>query len=529
MLLNATDEARARKTAWWVLGALFVFRLLYVWPFISQFNLVGDESYYWDWGRNLDWGYFSKPPMIGWLMGVVGRVGHNSEAAIRIAPLLLGTVSLWLLFKLGEVFYDARTGLLAMLFGALSPANLALNLFFTIDAPLVLCWTASLIVAWRCVEKPESLARWSLLTLVLGVGYLSKQMMLVVPLVLIIFASLTPMHRALLRNKKMWCCIAVSLLFLTPVIVWNYQHNWITFQHTGHHFDSKQNASLLDHAGDFILFPLIQAGLFTPLTWLLMVAVAFGGFSKWRLLDGKERFLVAFCAPGLAVFFMLALRQEIHPNWPAAFYISATVLLAAWFNGRALTMLALPRLRSWRKPALVVAGVVMLLLYAAPFVIGAVGLKGNEKSDVALRMRGWSEVGEAAEKFLYKVPNPKQTFIVAMGHREHASALAFYMPSQPHVFRFDIEGRIESQYEIWPNPETAGFSGWDALVYWPSDEPPPLETLNRAFDNVEKIGEINIAIGKGRRFYQVFLAHKLDHWPKPKPREEPVNAMDEDK
>ena len=46
-----------------------ILRVVYL--FIFPLGLVGDESYYWEWGRNLDWGYYSKPPLIGWLMGAM--------------------------------------------------------------------------------------------------------------------------------------------------------------------------------------------------------------------------------------------------------------------------------------------------------------------------------------------------------------------------------------------------------------------------------------------------------------------------
>ena len=34
----------------------------------SDLDLIGDESYYWDWSRQPDWCYFSKPPMVAWLI-----------------------------------------------------------------------------------------------------------------------------------------------------------------------------------------------------------------------------------------------------------------------------------------------------------------------------------------------------------------------------------------------------------------------------------------------------------------------------
>ncbi|GIR53739.1 MAG: hypothetical protein CM15mP62_12100 [Rhodospirillaceae bacterium] len=31
---------------------------------ISELNLHGDEAQYWSWSQDLDWGYFTKPPLL---------------------------------------------------------------------------------------------------------------------------------------------------------------------------------------------------------------------------------------------------------------------------------------------------------------------------------------------------------------------------------------------------------------------------------------------------------------------------------
>ena len=61
---STPDQNWDRHFGGLLLGVV-LFRLVYVCFFVRQFDLAGDEAYYWDWGRRLDWGYFSKPPMIG--------------------------------------------------------------------------------------------------------------------------------------------------------------------------------------------------------------------------------------------------------------------------------------------------------------------------------------------------------------------------------------------------------------------------------------------------------------------------------
>ena len=50
-----------------------VYRFLVV--HISGISLFFDEAQYWDWSRQLAWGYFSKPPVVAALIGLSSAVG----------------------------------------------------------------------------------------------------------------------------------------------------------------------------------------------------------------------------------------------------------------------------------------------------------------------------------------------------------------------------------------------------------------------------------------------------------------------
>ncbi|HHD78267.1 MAG TPA: hypothetical protein ENK98_01290, partial [Epsilonproteobacteria bacterium] len=42
-------------------------------------DLYIDEAYYWVWSQNFDWGYYSKPPMIAWVISLAtGLAGESS-------------------------------------------------------------------------------------------------------------------------------------------------------------------------------------------------------------------------------------------------------------------------------------------------------------------------------------------------------------------------------------------------------------------------------------------------------------------
>ena len=50
---------------------------------VSQVELMFDEAQYWSWSLDPAWGYFSKPPLIAWLIGGENLVCGTSEFCAR--------------------------------------------------------------------------------------------------------------------------------------------------------------------------------------------------------------------------------------------------------------------------------------------------------------------------------------------------------------------------------------------------------------------------------------------------------------
>ena len=491
-----------------LLSGVFVLRLAFLLFFTAQADLAGDEAYYWDWGRRPDWGYFSKPPMIGWLMGLVGWLTGNAEWGIRLAPLLFGTATLAVLFALARRLYDARTGFLAALLILLTPANAGLNLFFTIDAPLLLMWSLALLLAWLAAERPACPWRWAALALVIGLGTLSKQMMLAFPAILLAFAVASPADRPLLKNPRLWLAVLAGMAFITPVLWWNTQHQWITLEHTKHHFETR-SLGFGEWLGRTLEFPALQALVYSPVTLAALAAVTILGLRHWRGLGRRERFLLVAAAPGLLLFCGLALRQKINPNWPAVFFVPAFLLAAAWMN-QALPFAARPFWKTW---SLRIGAGFVALVHLALLAVFLTDLKGHKKLN---EMRGWRETGLQAGRFLERVPRPQNTFVLTTGYRYDAAQLAFTMPQHPRTYRWERSGRVLSQYEVWPGPEER--LGDDALIFQNGRETPGklFRELRERFEKVESLGRVEVQLGEGnRRVFDVFLGHRLKSWTVP--------------
>ncbi len=519
LLFPGLDEDRLNRLAWrWVwLGSLM--RLLYA--ALHPMNLAGDEAYYWEWSRHLDWGYFSKPPGIAWLIAAATALGGVHTVTFRITSALLGVGSLALIRALAGRLFGARAAVLAVLLALATPANVLLNFMLTIDAPLVLCWSAALYCLWRWLGSDPPGAGWLAgLALALAAGYLAKQMMLVFPLLAILYLATSRAHRDRLRSPGFWLAISLSLLALLPPLWWNARHDWVTFHHTGGQIAGDTDDRPFGLT--FVEFLLTQAGVLSPILWFFVMATAVAGLRHFRRLGEAERFLVVFSAPALVVMTLMALRQTMLPNWAAVYYLAAVMLVAGWLAGHGRG-LGLPD--GWRratKPALILGLLMVVAGYLWSPALQIFDRAGDPRLDPMRRLIGHQAVAEAAAPLLAEVPRPEQTIVIALDHRYHASHFAFYLPGQPRVYRWERYDHVASQYELWPNPIEDGKTGWDAIIFVPGREKTVTRRFQGAFESFEPMGTLEVEISpRYEREYRVFLGRSLREWPEGLPLEKP--------
>ncbi|MFM1942252.1 MAG: hypothetical protein RI897_1234 [Verrucomicrobiota bacterium] len=511
-----SDSKGWSRHFWQVFWILLVLRVLFAVVFPLDF--AGDEAYYWDWGRRLDWGYYSKPPMVAWLMAFAGWVGNDSYVVIKLVPVLLTASGVAAMFLLTRMLYGARSAVWVGVMFLVLPATAVLSILLTIDPPLFLCWSLALLFAWRWLNAGER-GGWLDglgLMVALGCGYLSKPIQLVFPVMLLVFLGVSREDRKRLRRPSLYVILLGSLLFLLPVVYWNAQHGWITFSHTAYHFE-KPDLRL----GKMIARPFeflgSQMALCSPVLWFLLLAGVVSTALRWKQVTRREHFLLCFCAPMLLVVHLMSTWQRVHPNWPLVFYVSAFVLLGGWTQGVVAVSVRLERWGKFLARGVWVSVGFSVAMYLAVFVVGLTPLAGA-KGDPTERLRGWKELGEEVGKVMARLPRPEETLVITPSRRQLASQLAYYMPGRPRVYRLENPERINSQYGIWGGP--AGHAGWDALIVGEGAEGGDLPPeLVGAFESVEPLDPVHVVLGSSgiQRSVRLWHARGFRQWPYPLP------------
>ena len=103
---STTAEERSLRMTLLVLFALTAVRL--VWLRVGGLDLYPDEAQYWLWSLTPDWGYFSKPPLIAWVIHATTTLLGDDEAAIRLASPLFHFGTALVIYQTARRLYDAR-------------------------------------------------------------------------------------------------------------------------------------------------------------------------------------------------------------------------------------------------------------------------------------------------------------------------------------------------------------------------------------------------------------------------------------
>src|SRR4030043_765815 len=129
---------------------LSLFRIYYIQN--GPLDLSPDEAHYWEWSRRLDLSYYSKGPMIAYLIYLGTSVFGDTVFGIRIMAVIFSALSSILLYSFGKNLYDEKVGLSSAILMQIVPLFSVFGVLFTIDSPFIFFWILSLYLFSKAVN-----------------------------------------------------------------------------------------------------------------------------------------------------------------------------------------------------------------------------------------------------------------------------------------------------------------------------------------------------------------------------------------
>jgi hypothetical protein len=475
--------------------------LMYCW-IGCPLDLSSDEAHYWEWSRRLDWSYYSKGPLIAWLIRAscevfgawsISETGDQA-AAVRLpavfchAGILLGSYSL-----ASGVFRTSRAGLLVVLGAASLPVVRVGSVLMTIDPPFLCCWCWAMYCVWKAIStRDRGLGWWVGAALFAAFGTLAKYTMVLFPVA--IGAWLLCHHRRGFRRPGIWILFLGSLLGWFPVLVWNLGHDWVSFRHVAGQVAGGTTTETGIRWMGPVAYLGAQFGMLLGL-WLCAFLAAAWRFRPWRTTDPGIQLLWWCSVPVWCLFGLVSLVKAGQPNWPAPAYIGAVILSVAWLRSHLEGAY-----RGWLRCCFglcIPAGLVVSLAMHYPSAVRPtlarlvpgptperpLPIRGV---DITARLVGWKHLAVEIDRLRLRcLAESGEAPVLAGSHWTIPGHLRFYCDGQPEAYSVGLPDQIDrhSQYDFWrPNPlkDAQEFQGRTFIIVGDLGA-----NLRRAFDRIE--------------------------------------------
>ncbi|MHA7899454.1 MAG: ArnT family glycosyltransferase [Henriciella sp.] len=419
MVDASTAPDRYARLAFLMIAGLLLARLFLV--LVSPLELYADEAQYWRWGQSLEWGYYSKPPMIAWMIHASTALFGDSEWAIRLFAPIFHTIAASFLFLLARRMFGSLAGLFCVITYLLMPGIVLSSGVISTDGVLFPFWCVALYLFWRLREGDLGWIGVAGLGLAIGCGFLSKYAMLYFAIGIGLTVLIDPATRKAVLSPKGATFLLISAAVFAPHMIWNAANEFKTVSHTVDNANLGGELFNLDH---FPRFLGDQMGVFGPVSFIALIAGLIFLRPKRALADlgdaahaqrAQENWLACFIVPVLVIIAIQAVLSRAHANWAATAYPAASVFIGGF----------LIRARSWRWAywsgiafQMAVGFLAITLAIAPPSWSAAIGRDNDFK-----RVRGWVDLSEQLAREIERL----QPTVVVVDEREIWHGLDYYL------------------------------------------------------------------------------------------------------
>src|SRR5437016_10487656 len=191
--------------------------------------LTFDEAYYWMWSKHLAGGYYDHPPMVALVIRAGTVIAGDTEFGVRLVSILLALPMSFAVYRAAEILFGgARVAAsAAILLNATLMAAVG-TLIVTPDSPLLVASSFVLFFLAKVLQSGQG-TWWLAVGAAAGAALLSKYTALFFGPAILIWLAAVPKLRRWLMSPWLYLGGVVALLMFAPVILWNADHQWVSF------------------------------------------------------------------------------------------------------------------------------------------------------------------------------------------------------------------------------------------------------------------------------------------------------------
>jgi len=377
-------------------------------------DLRTDEAYYWTLSKEYVLSYLDHPPMVAWIVRFGTAIFGDTNFGARFGGLL----AMWIAVAiLGDIVWrltrDRCAVVLAILMPLAAPEYALFASRIVPDAGLILF---SLAMVWSLVRLTESDdGRWWLAAgLFGGLSLLSKYTAVFLAPGILAFLLVPSWRLRWLRRPYPWVAVVIALAVFSPVLIWNWQHDWASFKFQFIRAGADHGISART-VGDFLglQFALVGPILF-PVALAGTIMLAWRGYRQLN----AAFILISTCAlVPFAYFLWKSLSLRIGDTWPMLiwpFAFAAAAINLAEIRKQQQQGWIFRTAESWAIAAIALGIVLNVVIF---YYYSVSNLAFAAKQDPVAKEAGYGEIAARAKAVAKDVG---ATWIATLDYRIYA-------------------------------------------------------------------------------------------------------------
>ncbi len=239
-------------------------------------------------------GYNDHPLLQMYLMKASSAILGDTPAAWRFLNVCVGSLGLLAVYGLARMVAGRGPALAAMTLAAVNQFHVAWSRLAVMDTLFLTAATLSLILFWHALQTGR---RWAVLLngIVLGVGFLAKEAMLLLPICYFLFLLLHRRYRPWLRRPCVYASLLLAVMAVSHEIYWNLTGQSMSLRYVARQAMQAGGISLRPFA--FFLGELIEP-LVGEEVWTGKnrgAPMSFPGWYEWPMMHWAEGLLLLGC------------------------------------------------------------------------------------------------------------------------------------------------------------------------------------------------------------------------------------------
>ena len=373
-----------------------------------------DEVYYWTYALYPDWSHFDHPPMVGFIIQLFSlNLFFDGELAIRLGAIVISMANTFIIYSIGKNLPTGKNheknpliGLYAaFLLNASIYCSVLAGNFIIPDTPQLLFWLLSLKYVLKSLPeksiKEQESKNFLIASLFAGLAILSKYHGVFIWGGIGLYVLFY--NRNWLKVPSFYVGGLISVLFTLPIIIWNIQNNWISFN-----FHGDRVVSDFSIRFDYFFREIFgQIAYHNPINYVVIALALIAIIKGWKSMPlAYLRILLLNSIPIWIVFSSFALFRQTLPHWSGPAFTALLLFAASYIYEKTKDLnvskakVLFPKII--RSSIFLLYGLLTLAWVLIQFYPGTIGNKEDISKygdmDFTLDMYGWKQIKTGFEE-----------------------------------------------------------------------------------------------------------------------------------